>query len=463
MVKKPTITIVGSGYVGLTTAAILANVGYKVFALDTDSKKIEIIKNGKAHFFESGLDQFVKKGIDSGNLIPTLSYKEAIPESDVVFSCVGTPDKNDGSSNLEYIFASAREAAKNAKNGMIYVQKSTVPVGTGREVIKKMCRANPKLEFSYVSNPEFLAEGSALFDSLNMDRVVIGSDDRAAANKVEKVFQDIIDFSKKLDHKKYADYARFYCDKAASKKAVPETAILLTALESAELVKVSSNAFLALKISFANNIAKLADAVGSDISEVMDGVGGDHRIDRSFFYAGLGWGGGCFPKDVSGLIAIAEKKGVDMPIMTAAVDVNTGMVEYVADKIKRSLKSRKRAVIAVLGLSFKPGTSDIRRSQSVKLANLLANRGHWVQAYDPKANGEAKPALDKSVQVFDSTYSAVAGAHCVVLATEWKDFITADWKKIKKLMKGKVVVDARNKLDEDELKKIGFTYEGVGR
>lgn len=464
MNKDLTVSIVGNGYVGLTTAAVLSNVGYKVYTVDIDKSKIETIKSGKSYFFETGLDNFVKKGINSGNLIPTLSYKEAIPKSDVIFSCVGTPDKDDGSSNLEFIFAAAKESAKYAKDGLIYVQKSTVPVGTGRNVIEAIQEENPNLRFSYVSNPEFLSEGSALFDTLNMDRIVVGSDDKESVEIVVKIFRNANKFAQDIDLDRYKDYAGFYSSKETkSSKTDFEDRIVRTGLESAELVKVSANAFLALKISFANSIAKLADKVGADITEVMNGVGADHRIGRSFLYAGLGWGGGCFPKDVSGLIAIAKEHGLDMPIMTSAIDENSSMINFVTSKVKKHTTPNKNNTVAILGLSFKPGTSDIRRSQSIKLANKLVSMGYSVQACDPKARKEAKKTLDDRVIVFKSLEECVKGVSVVVLATEWKEFLRLDWKVVKDLMEGNVLVDGRNRLDKEKLENMGFRYEGVGR
>ncbi|MCA9375430.1 UDP-glucose/GDP-mannose dehydrogenase family protein, partial [Candidatus Dojkabacteria bacterium] len=254
METKPIISIVGTGYVGLTSAAVLANAGFKVFAVDIDPKKIDIIKSGKSHFFEGGLDEFVSKAVETGNLLPTISFKESIPESNIVFSCVGTPDNPDGSPNLEYIYSAAESIAKNAKDGIVVVQKSTVPVGTGRKLMAHIAKVSPDLKFSYVSNPEFLREGSALFDTLNMDRVVVGSDDKEALEKVVSVFTAVNDFAQDIDYSEFSDYRLNNVSKITPFSKTPfSERVFKMGLESAELVKVSANAFLALKISFANS------------------------------------------------------------------------------------------------------------------------------------------------------------------------------------------------------------------
>jgi len=465
MSKDLTISIVGTGYVGLTSAAVLANAGYKVFTVDVDPKKIEVIKSGKSYFFEAGLDEFVGNAIKSGNLYPTLSYEESIPESDIVFSCVGTPDREDGSTNLDFIFQAADSVAKYAKKGVIMVQKSTVPAGTGRKVIARMKTVNPELDFAYVSNPEFLREGSALFDTLNMDRIVVGSDDKEALEKVVSVFDEVDEFSRSIDHSKYNDYATAYVSKVGNYAKAPfEERVYKMGLESAELVKVSANAFLALKISFANSIAKLADQAGAEITEVMDGVGSDFRIGRAFLYAGLGWGGGCFPKDVSGLIAVAKEYGIGMPIMEAAVTENFSMTDYAIGKFKKLVNGNiSKMKVAVLGLSFKPGTSDVRKSPAIRLTNALVKEGVAVVAYDPQAMEEAKHDTDPSVGMVGSIETCIHDADAVFLATDWKEFSAFDWNKAKTLMKGDIVVDTRNFLDPKMIKEAGLRYIGIGR
>src|SRR5690606_18543443 len=302
--KHSTITVLGAGYVGLSTAALLAHAGYKVYAIEPNQERLKVIKQGRSFFYEQGLDPVIKAAMDAGNLIATDSYEESVPHSSVVFSSVGTPDNPDGSSNLTYVFEAAKEAAKHLQPGSIYVQKSTVPVGTGRRVIAEFEKL--RKDISYVSNPEFLREGTALYDTLYFDRVVVGGDDKQAV-------EDVLDIYRQLEanRDKIADLAGVDKDPRHGQ-------YIATGLNSAELIKVTSNAFLALKISFANSIAVLADKVDADIVEVMDAVGADERIGRKFLNAGRGYGGGCFPKDVSGLIASGLENGVDLEIMQAA-------------------------------------------------------------------------------------------------------------------------------------------------
>jgi UDPglucose 6-dehydrogenase len=460
-----TISIVGTGYVGLTTAAILSNVGYKVFTVDIDPKKIEIIKSGRSYFYEVGLDEFVKKGIELGTLLPTTSFEESIPNSEIVLSCVGTPDREDGSPNLDFIFSAAESVVKLAKDGLIFAQKSTVPVGTARRLITHMSEIRPELKFTYISNPEFLSEGSAVYDTLNIDRLVVGGEDIEAINSLVEIFEKVDNFCKSLDLSMFSNYAKFY---KSSKTDTLEKSfynkVIKTNLESAELIKVTANAFLALKISFANSMAKLCDKSGADINEVMNGVGADERIGRSFLYSGLGWGGGCFPKDVNGLINVAQNHDVDMKILHASVSVNDHMSEYVVEKLKNLLVSLENKTIAVLGLSFKPGTSDVRKSPSIKLINkFLKLKNLNVKCYDPQAVEEAKKDLDTKVTICETIDECLKDVDAVVVATEWKEFLEYDWNKALKLMKGKVIMDARNRLDKEHVKSLGFVYEGVGR
>lgn len=451
---KQTVAIVGTGYVGLSTAAILSNAEYKVYAVDVDSKKIDTLKAGKSHFFETGMDEFVKKGIESGNLIPTTDHSVALPEADIVFSCVGTPDLPDGSSNLEYIYQVGDVVAQYAKDGVVFVQKSTVPVGTGKNLSEYISSKNSQLIFSYVSNPEFLREGSAVFDTLNMDRLVVGSNDKDALDTITSIFSDVDKFSKTINHSDYSEYAVTYVDTLEDKGSF-EDRIIRTNLESAELIKVTANAFLALKISFANSIAELCEQTDAHANEVMDGVGSDRRISRSFLYAGLGWGGGCFPKDVSGLIASFQDHNIDNPILNGAVEVNSRMPHIVLEKIKKYHPTK----VTVLGLAFKPGTSDARKSQAIKLANLLVDQGYEVIAYDPQAMEEAvQEKLAAQVQLADSTQNAIQDAEVIVIATEWNEFKQFDWAQLQDV----VIIDARNALDADAIKAAGLKYEGVG-
>jgi UDPglucose 6-dehydrogenase len=446
-----TITVLGTGFVGLTTATLFAHSGHKVYAVEPNQERLQAIQQGRSFFYEEGLDPLIAEVVENGSMIPTSSYSDGVPESDVVISSVGTPDNPDGSSNLTYVFSAAEEAAKLMKPDAIYVQKSTVPVGTG-ERVEKLFKELGKNN-AYVSNPEFLRESTALFDTLFFDRVVVGGNDKAAMEKVLNLYRGLEKLKLEI------------AEKAGIKTDGRKGEYITTTRNSAELIKVTANAFLALKISFANSIAKLADRVDADINEVMDAVGADPRIGRAFLNAGRGYGGGCFPKDVSGLIASGLEHGIELEIMTAAQSVNQSMPGYIDEKLREtfgdSLQGKK---VAVLGLAFKSGTSDVRKSPGVALANILAKSGAEVTAYDPEANGEAKLDLRRSVEVNGSLREAATGADAVIIATNWPEFVDlAPNEYVKLLSESAVVVDAMNALDSEAIKKAGLRYIGVGR
>jgi UDPglucose 6-dehydrogenase len=444
-----TITVLGAGYVGLTSAAIFAQSGYQVFVVEPNPKRLEVIKQGRSFFFEHGLDALVAKGIADKTLIPTDSYEQSVPESDYVFSCVGTPDNPDGSSNLTFVFDAAETTLKYAKKDIVYVQKSTVPVGTGTKIEDMIAKQNAKI--AYVSNPEFLRESTALRDTLFFDRIVVGGSDIDAVRKVLELYQEVEDRRESI-----ARLSGLDVETKAGR-------YIETNLNSAELIKVTSNAFLALKITFANSIAKLADQTGADVNEVMDAVGADQRIGRAFLSAGRGFGGGCFPKDVSGLISSAADYGVDLPIMTAVSEVNDSMPGYIAQKIQNTLGDVHGKHVAVLGLAFKAGTSDARRSPGVSLANILSKNGAHVSAYDPEANDEAKDDLREDIKLLHSLESAVKDADAVLVATDWPEFLAYDLSHLAKQMKGNLLVDCMNAYDISDVKGAGLQYLGVGR
>jgi UDPglucose 6-dehydrogenase len=442
-----TVTVIGTGYVGVTTAAILANAGYKVYAIDISDERLQALREGRSFFYEEGLNPLIKKAVDAGRLIPTKSYEEAIPKSSYIFSCVGTPDNPDGSSNLTYIYASAEEAANYIASGAIYIQKSTVPVGTGRKVL----RAFEGKNVSYVSNPEFLREGTALLDTLFFDRIVVGGDDNQALDDVIGLYKAVEKTRKQSAQIAGLDYKEIKGE------------YIKTNLDSAELIKVTANAFLALKISFANSIAQLADKTDANVVEVMNAVGADPRIGRAFLNAGRGYGGGCFPKDVAGLISSAGSYGVDMEIMKAASQVNDHMPGYIVGKainVSGNLKGKKAGV---LGLAFKSGTSDARKSPGVKIANLLSRAGAKVCAYDPEASQEAKTDLARAVGTCSTIEEAAKDADMVFIATDWPEFKNLNFEKISKLMHGNLLVDCMNCLDSSQVEKSGLQYIGVGR
>jgi UDPglucose 6-dehydrogenase len=444
------IAIIGSGYVGTTAAGIFALAGHDVIALDIDEEKVSAINSGKAPFFETGLNEIIAAAVKENMLKATTDYKKAITSADMIFSCVGTPDKPDGSSDLRYVYNAAESAAKYTKPGAVYIQKSTVPVGTGRNVIKLL-----PSNTAYVSNPEFLREGTAISDTLLFDRVVAGGDDVKSVEKVLDAHKTVEKSALKIAKIAGLDIA----DKLTGHKGE----YVSSQLESAELIKVTANAFLALKISFANSIAKLADHTGADINEVMDAVGADKRIGRAFLNAGRGYGGGCFPKDVSGLISSATEHGVDLQIMTAAADLNETMPGYIANKAQSVLGSLEGKKVAVLGLAFKAGTSDARRSPGVKLANILHHGGAEVSVYDPEANGEAKEDLRKGIIFSASAKQAAGNTDAVFVATDWPEFLEIDLLKLVKNMRGKLFVDCMNAFTPAEVMLAGFRYVGVGR
>ncbi len=448
--SKSTVTILGAGYVGLTTAALLAHSGYKVFVVEPNPKRLDIIKTGRSFFYEDGLDPVIKAAIDAGNLVPTDSYEASVPSSQVVFSCVGTPDNPDGSSNLTYVFSAAEASAELMRPNTIYVQKSTVPVGTGAK-IEEQFKANNR-DVAYVSTPEFLREGTALYDSLFFDRVVAGSHSDEAAEKVLDIYRNL---------EKHRGIIASIAGVAPTQR---KNLYIATSLNSAELIKVTSNAFLALKISFANSIAKLADKAGADIVEVMDAVGTDERIGRAFLSAGRGYGGGCFPKDVSGLIASGLDYGVDLDIMQAAQAVNQSMPGYIVDKLQDALgESLKGKKVAVLGLAFKAGTSDVRKSPGVALANSLHQAGATVQTYDPQAKEEAAEDLLSGVTQYDSIEAALSGAEGAIIATDWQEIVDYPAADIKNQLSGAILIDAVNCYPKKEAISAGLRYFGVGR
>jgi UDPglucose 6-dehydrogenase len=390
--------------------------------------------------------------VNDGLLIPTDSYETAVPESDIVISSVGTPDNPDGSSNLNYIFAAATEAARYLKPTAVYVQKSTVPVGTGAKVRQQFSDAG--ILAPYVSNPEFLREGTALHDSLWFDRIVVGGDDADALERVQDIYRTI-------------EQARTEIAQIAgldAPAAPPQGQYMQVGLESAELIKVTSNAFLALKISFANSIALLSDKVGANVTQVLDAVGADARIGRAFLNAGRGYGGGCFPKDVAGLLFSGLEQGVNLEIMRAAQAVNEDMPGYIIEKLQNSLGGSLRGrTIAVLGLSFKAGTSDARRSPGIKMANMLVTAGAAVQAYDPQAHDEAAEYLHDAVALGVSLAGVLAKADAVIVATDWPEFVAYDPSSYAEQLAGTVFVDALNRFDMQAIHDAGLEYIGVGQ
>lgn len=443
-----TITILGAGYVGLPTAVLFALSGHHVFLVEPDQKRLSTIKGGSSFFVEHGLDQLVQAALQSGRFIATDSYEESASTSDFVFSCVGTPDMPQGDLNLEYVLGAAREAAIYMPDHAIFVQKSTVPVGTGAEIQALFTQMQRKLY--YVSNPEFLRESTAIHDSLYPDRVVVGGD--------EEPVNAVLDL---------------YCQLELYREDIARISLVTSVdmsveyckvdLNSAEMIKVGANAFLALKISFANDMARYADAVGADVKQVLSVIGADHRIGTAFLQAGRGFGGGCFPKDLKGIIASAADHGVAMPTLTAAQQVNKVMPKHIVGKTGKHLGGLRGKRVALLGLAFKAGTSDVRKSPGIALADRFVEYGANVLAFDPEALDEARGHCRNDVLLVHSFEEAVTGVDAVVIATEWPQFIERDPENFAQLMQGDLFVDAVNGCDKPAVEAAGLRYIGVGR
>ena len=425
------ITVVGTGYVGLVTASVFAKLGNEVWGLDVDKKKIAGLKSGKVPFFEPGLQDLVKESIKNNRLHFTGDYKKAIGQSEVVFICVGTPPKANGDYDLQHIFASAKQIAKALKNYTVVVIKSTVPPNTG-EKVKQIIQKETKVSFDVASCPEFLREGSAVKDSLNPSRIVIGTESNQAQEILLKLHKPI------------------------------KAPLVLCDIVSAQLIKYAANAFLATKISFINSIAFLCDKIGADIKKVGRGLGLDPRIGQTFLNAGLGYGGSCFAKDTWALISFSKRQNYNFEFLKQVDQINKLQIDYFVKKVEKLLGgSVKGKIITVLGLSFKPNTDDMREARSIPIIKKLQKKGAEIRAIDPVAIDNAKKLL-KNVDYFKNPYEALQTADALLLITEWEEYAKLDFAKIKKIMRGSVIVDGRNFLPKEKLKKLGFAYEGVG-
>lgn len=426
------IAVVGTGYVGVVTAACFAKLGNKVTGLDIEKAKIDQLKKGKIPFYEPGLGKLVKENLKSGNLIFTTSFAKAIPEAKVIFICVGTPPKRNGDYNLNYVLKAAHSIANHLKNYAVVAIKSTVPPGTNQIVREQMKKKNP-LGFDLASCPEFLREGNAINDFLRPSRVVIGAQSRQAIKILKTLHQPL------------------------------KAPMVISDANSAQMVKYAANAFLATKISFINAIAILCDRVGADITKVSEGLGLDPRIGRQFLNAGLGYGGSCFPKDTWALISFAKKRGYDFGFLKQVDEINKKQIDYFVEKIIKvfsgDLKDKK---LAILGLSFKPNTDDIRFARSIPLIEKLQKLGAKIIAYDPQAMKNAKKIL-KNVLYGQDVYDILKGGDALILVTEWEEFKELDFNKVKKLMRQPTIFDGRNIYDPKKLKRLGFKYTGVGR
>ena len=430
------IAVVGTGYVGLVAGACLAESGNNVTCIDSDTGKIEGLKKGKIPIYEPGLDDLVKRNTKEGRLRFTTNLKEGVQSSLLIFIAVGTPPNDDGSGDLSAVFAVAKDIATAMDDYKIVITKSTVPVGTTRRV-KEIISGFTDHEFDVASNPEFLKEGTALTDFMKPDRVVIGTDDVRVAEIMKEL---------------YAPFVR------------TENPIIVMDIESAEMTKYAANTLLATKISFMNEIANLCEQVGANVENVRRGIGADKRIGYQFLFPGVGYGGSCFPKDVKALIKTAEIAGYELKIAKTVDEVNFAQRERFFQKIydyfNGDLKGHK---IAMWGLAFKPGTDDMREAPSVTIINRLLEHGVEVNVHDPKANEVAKSIFADRISYFDDAYAALEGAEALILVTEWPEFRSPDFQRMKKLMKKSVIFDGRNLYNPAKLREMGFTYYGIGR
>jgi len=436
------ISIVGTGYVGLVTGACFAEVGNDVLCLDLDQKKIRTLESGGIPIYEPGLEEVVKRNVAAGRLHFTTDIERAVRFGTVQFVAVGTPPGEDGSADLKHVVAAARNIGRHMTDHKVVVDKSTVPVGTADKVraaiTEELARRGAKVPFAVVSNPEFLKEGAAIEDFMRPDRVVVGSDDPAATQIMRAL---------------YAPFQRNH------------DRLLVMDVRSAELTKYAANAMLATRISFMNELANLAELLGADIEEVRKGIGSDPRIGYQFLYAGIGYGGSCFPKDVKALIHTAQEAGATLPVLDAVEEVNAEQKRVLGKKILKRFGKLAGKRIAVWGLAFKPNTDDMREAPSrVLIEELLAN-GATVSAYDPIAMPAAKSAFAdlKGVTYADSPIAAVQGADALAVVTEWKEFRSPDFEAIRGHLKTPAIFDGRNLYDPEEMKRAGLEYYPVGR
>jgi UDPglucose 6-dehydrogenase len=430
------ITVVGTGYVGLVTAACFAEFGVNVLGVDKDQSKIKVLQSGKVPFFEPGLEELVARNMRESRLTFTTDMETAVAKSLVVIIAVGTPPGKDGGADLSFVKEVALSVARHMDGYKVVVTKSTVPMGTGAMIRRLIQENQPRpLPFSVASNPEFLREGSAVEDFMRPNRIVIGAEDPQAIAILKDLYNPLY---------------------------IIETPFVITDVVSAEMIKYASNAFLATKISFINEMSLLCDAVGADVHEVARGMGLDNRIGKKFLHPGPGFGGSCFPKDTLAILDMAKKKGLPAHVVAAVVQVNNEQVPRMVEKIDRATGGVKGKKLCVLGLAFKPNTSDTRDSPSVLLIAELLKRGARVRAYDPAAMEEARQTL-RDIEYADDEYAAASGCDALILATEWNQFRNLDWERMKSVLKSRIVVDLRNVYDPAHMRGIGLSYTGVGR
>lgn len=427
------ISVIGAGYVGLVTAACLADLGNNVNLIEIDNNKITALNNGQIPIHEPGLPELWQTNQAKGRLSITDSYSEGLRGSDFAFIAVGTPSSRTGKPDLKWVRSAAKSIAKNASGPLIVILKSTVPVNTGEMVAGILKQYSPNGDyFSVVSNPEFLREGMAVYDFMNPTRIVVGGSDQEAVNAVAALYDKI------------------------------ESPLITCDSTTAEMAKYASNSFLATRISFINEIALLCDKCGADVKKVSEITGLEPRCGNGYISAGLGWGGSCLPKDIRGLMYMAESYGVPYPLLRAVQRINQRQPHLVVDKLNSLMGSLQDKTVGILGLSFKPGSDDMREARSIVLISLLEDKGCHIKAYDPVATGEASKIMPR-ITYCENAYEVARGADALVLVTEWDEFSELDMKNLASLMNRPVMVDSRNLFDPEEMVRAGFIYEGIGR
>jgi UDPglucose 6-dehydrogenase len=446
------ISVIGTGYVGLVTGACLAEIGHEVVCTDNDAEKMKILEGGGIPIYEPGLEKVIPKVRKAGRLSFRANPADAVAFGDAIFICVGTPPLPNGDADLSAIDHVARLVATEAKSTKLVVEKSTVPAQTGQELKRALSvyGRKTKVTFRVASNPEFLREGTALGDFLHPDRIVVGVEDEIAEQQLKEIYQPVLD-------------RKFTCPVHASGCLDgPAPTWLVTTINSAELIKHASNSFLALKISYANMVAELAERLGADIGEVVRAMGLDPRIGPSFLSAGLGFGGFCLPKDLQAFVHLAERSGVDFTLLREAEKINKKRIDHFFEKMRGALWVVRGKQIGVLGLAFKPNTDDIRFSPAIDLVNRLIAEGARVRAFDPEAMDRARAMLPQ-IEYAKSPYEAAQDAEALLIATEWPEFGKLDWERIRNAMSRPLIVDGRNLLSPSKMKAEGFEYRSFGR
>ena len=450
------VSVVGTGYVGLVTGVCLAEIGNDVICVDKVKEKIEVLNNGGCPIYEPGLGKLIVKNMEQGKLRFTTSIEEGVNNSEIIFISVGTPSLPNGQADLSYVEEVAADIGRFINNHKVVVNKSTVPIGSGdwvSMIISESIEANnptAEADFNVVSNPEFLREGSAVEDTFFPDRIIVGSSSKPAIEKMLSLYKPLIEQT---------------FDWPEDKRLIAEgqnVPVVVTDLTSAEMIKYASNSFLATKISFVNEIANICEKVGADVKAVAKGMGLDQRIGPRFLNAGIGWGGSCFPKDVSALTYIASEYGITPQILNSVISVNKEQRLKIVQKVQEELKIVKGKTIAVLGISFKPNTDDTREAPAISIMNSLVKLGAKIKAYDPIVL-ERPAALTEKVKICNDEYEAIKDADVLILATEWERFGQLDFQKVKNLMNNKIIIDGRNLFDRGKLEKLGFKYIGMGR